>query len=62
MDHFEAFEADFAAPLLEIGAGVIERFTELISMLRDMSKDVFPPGIVDQRFHCDDRATSGNAS
>ena len=59
MDYFEAFEADFAAPILEIGAGVIERFAEFDQHVEghEEPKDVFPSGIVDQRFHCDDRAT-----
>ena len=58
MDYFEAFEADFATPFLEIGAGVIERFAEFDQHVEghEEPEDVFPAGIVDQRFHCDERA------
>ena len=46
MDHFEAFEAGFATPFLEIGAGVIERFAEFDQHVEghEQAEDVFPAG------------------
>ena len=58
VDDFEAFEADFAAPFAEVGAGVIERVAEFDQHVErhQQAVDILAPRVVDQGLDGDQRA------
>ena len=58
VDDFEAFEADFAAPLAEVRAGIIEGVAEFDEHVQrhQQALDVLAAGVVNQRFDGHQRA------
>jgi hypothetical protein len=59
VDHFEALEADFATPFLEIRGGIIKRVTEFDQHVQrhEQPENVFATRVIDQRFDGYERAT-----
>ena len=58
MDDFKAFEANFAAPLAEVRAGIVERVTELDEHVQrhEQALNILAPRVVNQRFDGHERA------
>src|SRR6266436_5470996 len=58
MNHLEAFEADFLAPLAEIRAGIVERIAEFDEHVQrhEQTENIFTARVVNQGFYDDKRA------